>query len=216
MERIRVEVIEDDSLLRETMVTLLGLQPDFDVVGQAGDGELGVKVALAQRPDVVLADIAMPVMDGIEATRRIRETLPETAVVMLTNCDAEEMLFEALKAGAIGYVLKSAGLPEVTEAVRAARRKEGILPPHFVARVMQEFARQATLLEKHKQVFADLTRREVEILEQLGRGARNKDIAERLFISERTVKNHVSAILAKLQVNSRTEAALLANKYGLT
>lgn len=216
MEPIRIEVIEDDSLLRETMTALLEMQPDFQVVGQAGDGELGVKVALAQRPDVVLTDIAMPVMDGIEAARRIRETLPETAVVMLTNYDAEEMLFDALKAGAIGYVLKSAGLPEVTEAVRAAHRKEGVLPPRFVARVMQEFARQASFLEKHKEVFAGLTRREVEILEQIGRGVRNKEIAERLFISERTVKNHVSAILAKLQVNSRTEAALLANKYGLS
>lgn len=216
MDTIRVLVIEDESLLRSTMCELLRLQPDMEVVGEAVDGEHGVKIAAAQTPDVVLTDIVMPGMDGIEATHRIREMRPETAVVVLTSYDSDEKVFDALKAGAIGYLLKSAAMPEVVEAIRSAYRGEGILPPALVSRVMQEFARQSTVLEKHKEVFTELTRREMEILEMVGHGARNREIAEKLFLSERTVKNHVSSILSKLQVNSRTEAALLANKYGLS
>jgi len=216
MDRIRVLVIEDEALLRSTMAELLRLQPDMEVVGEAVDGEHGVKIAEAQKPDVVLTDIVMPRMDGIEATHRIKEMRPETAVVVLTSFDSDEKVFDALKAGAIGYLLKSAAMPEVVEAIRSASRGEGVLPPALVRRVMQEFARQSTVLEKHREVFAELTRREMEILEMVGHGARNREIAEALFLSERTVKNHVSSILSKLQVNSRTEAALLANKYGLS
>jgi DNA-binding NarL/FixJ family response regulator len=215
VERIRVVLIEDESLLRSTLAELLRLQPDMDVVGEAADGEQGAKVVCFQKPDVVLTDVQMPNMDGIEMTRRIREAGVESAVVVLTNFDDDEKVFGALKAGAIGYVLKSATLPEVVEAVRAAARGEGVLPPSLVSRVLTEFTRQASFLEKHKEVFAELTKREVEILEMLGRGKRNRDIAEELFLSERTVKNHVSSILSKLHVNTRTEAALIANRYGL-
>lgn len=215
MDSIRVLLVEDEGLLRNTLAELLRLQPDMEVVGEAVDGEHGVKVAKAQRPDVVLSDIQMPRLDGIEATRQIREALPATAVVMLTNFDDDERLFGALKAGAVGYVLKTASLPEVVEAVRAAHRGEGTLPPTLVTHVLTEFSRQANVLHKHHEMFTELTRREMEILEQLGKGLRNKDIAEGLFLSERTVKNHVSAILSKLHVNSRTEAALLAKQAGL-
>lgn len=215
-ERIRVVVAEDEGLLRSTLAELLALQPDMEVAGEAADGEHALRVVAAQRPDVVLMDIQMPRMDGIAATARIREEAPETAVVILTNFEDEESVFGALKAGAIGYLLKSATMPEVTEAVRAARRGEGTLPPRLVSRVLAEFTRQAAFIERHHEVFSDLTRREMEILQKLASGARNREIAADLFLSERTVKNHVSAILAKLHVNTRTEAALLATKYGLS
>jgi DNA-binding NarL/FixJ family response regulator len=215
MEPIRVLLVEDERLLRSTLAELLALQPDMAVVGEAEDGEHGVRVALAQRPDVALMDLRMPRMDGVAATKAIREALPETAVVALTQADDEESLFAMLKAGAIGYVLKSAAMPEVADAIRSAHRGEGALPPALVARVLAEFARQSTALEERSAVFADLTRREMEILQALGSGARNRDIAETLFLSERTVKNHVSAILSKLHVNTRTEAALLAARYGI-
>jgi DNA-binding NarL/FixJ family response regulator len=197
-------VVEDEGLLRSTLAELLRLQPDMEVVGEGVDGEHGVKIAAAQRPDVVLTDIQMPRMDGIAATKTIKEALPETNIVVLTNFDDEEKVFGALKAGAIGYVLKSASLPEVAEAVRSAHRGEGVLPPQLVARVINEFTRQAAFLEKHHEVFSELTRREMEILQLLGSGARNREIAEKLFLSERTVKNHVSSILSKLHVNSHT------------
>lgn len=215
MDCIRVLLIEDETLLRSTLAELLRLQPDIEVVGEAVDGEHGVKIALAQKPDVVLSDIQMPRMDGIEAARAIRDALPETAIVILTNFDDDDRLFGALKAGAIGYVLKSASLPEIADAIRAARRGEGTLPPTLVTNVLSEFSRQAGILQKHHEVFSELTRREAEILELLGKGMRNRDIADALFLSERTVKNHVSAILSKLHVNSRTEAALLARQAGL-
>ena len=215
MEPIRIVLIEDESLLRNALSELLSLQADMQVVGEAADGEQGIKIVKVQKPDVVLTDIAMPVMDGITATRLIKEALPEIAVVALTNFDDDENVFGILKAGATGYVLKSASMPEVAEAVRSAHRGEGVLPPRLVSHVVGEFRRQAAFLEKHKEVFADLTRREMEILELLGHGRRNREIAESLFLSERTVKNHVSSILSKLHVNSRTEAALLAREYGL-
>ena len=215
MDSIRVLLVEDEGLLRNTLAELLRLQPDMEVVGEGVDGEHGVKIAKAQRPDVVLTDIQMPRLDGIEATRQIREALPKTAVVILTNFDDDERLFGALKAGAVGYVLKSASVPEIVEAIRAAHRGEGTLPRSLVTHVLKEFSRQANVFQKHHEMFTELTRREMEILEQLGKGLRNRDIADGLFLSERTVKNHVSAILSKLHVNSRTEAALLAKQAGL-
>ncbi|HEY3284035.1 MAG TPA: response regulator transcription factor [Armatimonadota bacterium] len=215
MERIRVLIAEDQRGLRENLVVSLGLQPDMEVVAQAGDGEQALKLARYQKPDVMLTDLGMPVMDGIEATRRVRQELSATAVVVLTVFDDDERLFSALKAGALGYILKDATIEEVAEAIRGVHRGEGILHPPLVGRVMAEFARVSHALQRHRDALAELTHREVEILELLGQGRRNREIAGRLFITERTVKNHVSAILSKLEVNSRTEAALLANRYGL-
>lgn len=216
MGTIRVLLAEDQRTLRESLAESLSLQPDLEVVAQAGNGQQALDLARVQRPDVVLTDINMPVMDGITATRRLKEELPETAVVILTIYGDDDNLFNALKAGAVGYILKDASTAEVAEAIRSAHRGEGALPAPLVSRVLKEFGRLSTSLEEHRQVFADLTRREVEVLEMLGAGCRNREIAEKLFITERTVKNHVSAILSKLQVNTRTEAALLATRYGLT
>jgi len=215
MARIRLLIAEDETLVRHALAQLLGAEADIEVVGQAPNGEAAVVAAQAQQPDVVLMDINMPKLDGISATRQIVQELPACAVVMLTVLDNDDSLFEAVKAGARGYVLKDAPPEEVLAAIRAAAAGEGFLGPALVSRVMSEFARISRLRAAAKEVFAELTRREMEILELLGKGMRNRDIAATLYLSEKTVKNHVSAILAKLHVNDRTEAALLAAKHGL-
>jgi DNA-binding NarL/FixJ family response regulator len=214
--KIRVLLVEDDSLLRRTLAELLQLEPDFQLAGQAGTGTAAVAAAEEQRPDVVLMDLELPQLDGIEATRRIRAALPETEIVILTKFGDDEKVFAAIKAGAIGYLLKDAGLEEIRAAIRAAHRKEGSLSPALVARVLKEFGRLTQAARENRALFAELTRREVEVLELLGAGLRNRAIAERLFLSEKTVRNHVSSIFQKLHLNDRTEAALLAQKHGLT
>lgn len=208
-------VVEDESLLRRTLVQLLTTEPGLRVVADAGDGRQGVADAMAHRPNVVLMDIHMPHLDGIEATRRIAASMPDTKVVILTHLSDDDNLFAALKAGAVGYLLKDASLAQIAEAVRSAHAGDGVIYPPLVPRVLHEFSRLATRADKHRELFQTLTRREVEVLELLGQGKRNRDIAAALFIAERTVKNHVSAILDKLHVNDRTEAALIAARHGL-
>jgi len=155
-------------------------------------------------------------MDGIAAARQIKEEMPECAIVVLTIYHDDEHLFAAIKAGASGYVLKDAPPEQTVEAIRAAAGGEGFLYASLVSRVLDEFSRISRLRAAAKEVFAELTRREMQVLELLGEGLRNREIAERLYISEKTVKNHMSSILAKLHVNDRTEAALLAARHGLT
>lgn len=216
VETIRVLVAEDDSLLRATLVELLRLEPDFDVVADVPNGAMAVAAAIEHKPDVVLTDIDMPRMNGIDATRRVRQLLPETNVVILTKFGDDENVFSAIKAGAIGYVLKDSGLDEIRTAVRAAKAGEGHLNPVLVQRLIAEFARLAGALKASRQVFAELSRREVEVLELLAMGKKNRAIAEDLCLSEKTVKSHIGSILRKLHVNDRTEAALIAQKHGLT
>ncbi len=213
---IRIQIVEDDSVFRKTLAELLRLQPDVTVVSEAADGEAGFAEAMILRPDVVLMDIQMPRLNGIEATRRIREKLPETHVVMLTKFGDDENVFAAIKAGALGYLLKDAGLDEIGRVVRAARAGEGTLSPALVARVMTEFTRLSQSALHNRQLFAELSRREVEVLECISAGMKNAAIADKLFLSEKTVKSHVGSILKKLQVNDRTEAAILAQRSGLT
>jgi len=214
--RIRIQVVEDDSVLRRTLTELLRLEADFLVVSEASNGEQAVAEAMIVRPDIVLMDIQMPRMDGIEATRRIREKLPEAHVVMLTKFGDDENVFAAIKAGALGYVLKDAGLDEIARVVRNAKKGDGSLSPALVARVMAEFNRLSQSALHNRKLFAELSRREVEVLECIAAGMKNAAIADKLFLSEKTVKSHVGSIFKKLQVNDRTEAAVVAKEGGIT
>jgi len=212
---IRVLVVDDETVLRCALSRLLGLEPDIEVVGQAANGEAAVKLALELEPDVVLTDIEMPKADGIQATRRILSELPRCGIVILTVHDDDESLFQALKAGARGYLLKDSPPEQAAAAIRAVAAGDSVLHTGLVRRVLDEFARISRHRDSAREVFAELTRRELEVLELLGQGRRNREIAEQLFISEKTVKNHISSILAKLNVNDRTEAAVIATAHGL-
>jgi len=213
--RIRILVAEDDSVLRKTLVQLLSLEPDLLVVSEVTNGQQAVAEAMVVRPDVLLMDIEMPRMNGIEATRELHSKLPEAHVVILTKFGDDENVFAAIKAGAQGYVLKDAGLDEIVRIVRMARSGEGFLSPALVFRVMNEFNRLSRSALHNRQLFSELSRREVEVLECISAGMKNAAIADKLFLSEKTVKTHVGAILKKLQVNDRIEAAELAKESGI-
>lgn len=215
MSTIRVLVVEDEPLLRSSLVHLLNAESDIEVVGAAQNGKQAVSDAIELKPDVILMDLEMPVMNGIEATRQIKDKLPDAILVVLTVSSDENSLFSAIKAGAISYVVKDANIERILEVIRSASRGEGYIHPPLVPQVLGEFSRLSTKAQSDRELFKELTRREVEVLELIGQGCRNREIGSRLFISERTVKNHVTNILAKLHVNDRTEAALIAAKHGL-
>lgn len=214
-KRTRILIAEDDSLLRRTLVELLKLQAEFLVVSDCADGTQALAEAGVVRPDVVLTDIEMPRMSGIVLTREVKRLYPEVEVVILTKFGDDENLFSAIKAGAIGYILKDAGLDEISVAIKAAVAGEGFLSTTLVSRVMGEFSRLSRSAMHNRKLFAELSRREVEVLECLSSGMKNAAIADRLSLSEKTVKTHVGNILKKLHVNDRTEAALLAQKSGI-
>jgi DNA-binding NarL/FixJ family response regulator len=215
MSKIRVMIAEDDSLLRNTLGELLQLDPELALVSTVPNGEQAVAEAHILKPDVILMDIEMPRVNGIEATRRIREKLGEVQVVILTKFGDDEKVFAAIKAGALGYLLKDAGLEEIRRAVIAAKNGEGVLSPVLVSKVLSEFNRLTQVATKNRELFAELSRREVEVLELLATGMRNMAIADKLCLSEKTVKTHVGSILRKLHVNDRTEAALVAQEHGI-
>ncbi len=215
-ERIRILVAEDDSVLRRTLTELLRLEPDFLVVSEVANGQQAVAEAVVVRPDVLLMDIEMPRMTGIEATRQIRELLPQAQVVILTKFGDDENVFSAIKAGALGYVLKDAGLDEIAHVVRSAMNGDGFLSPALVTRMMSEFNRLSDSALHNRKLFAELSRREVEVLECIAAGMKNAAIADKLFLSEKTVKSHVGSILKKLHVNDRAEAAMLAKESGIS
>lgn len=215
MESIRLVIAEDERLTRETLASLIALEEDMEVVGVAADGSEALWQVRQNLPDVLLADINMPKMDGIELTRRVKQEMPSVGVVILTIYHDDANVFEAIKAGATGYILKDSALDQTLAAIRAIARGESLLHPAIAARVLAEFNRISAQRAEHIQLFRELTDRELEVLKELATGKRNKQIAESLFISEKTVKNHISNILFKLHVNDRTEAALLAARGGL-
>ncbi len=216
MESIRVLIVDDQSLFREGLHTLLSVQPDLDVVGEAANGEQALTIAARTHPRVVLMDINMPVMDGVTATRRLHETQPESRVIVLTTFDDDESVFEGLRAGAVGYLLKDVSSDKLVEAIRAAARGESFLQPSIAAKVVAEFTRVTGQRSLPKaQLTEPLSEREQEILRLLAGGASNKEIAAKLVIAEGTVKNHVTNILGKLGVSDRTQAALKARELGL-
>ncbi len=215
MDAIRVLIAEDEGILRSTLAELLGRESDLEIVGTVGNGRDALIEALGLRPHVVLTDLQMPRMNGIELTREIRAQLPQTAVVILTVYDDDDNLFAALKAGALGYVLKDASLTQIADAIRLARAGEGFLSAALVARVVREFTRIDAMARGQRKLFAELTHREAEVLDLLASGLRNRQIAQRLTLAEKTVRNHISTILGKLHANDRTEAALIAARHGL-
>ena len=201
---VRVVLVDDHDLLRRGIKTMLESNGDMEVVGEAADGADAVSVVENQLPDVVLIDVIMPKKDGIEATREIKATFPHVAVVMLTGHEEEQFVFDALKAGASGYLLKTADLDEVVDTVRSAARGEGKMDASTAAKVLSEF--QTYQEQETPNVYQPLTPREREILRFMGEGLPNKSIATRLSISERTVTTHVANIYAKLHVNNRVSA----------
>lgn len=215
MDEIRLIIAEDEPVARQAMARLFDLETDIKVVGEAENGEIAVDLARQVMPDVILMDIRMPRLDGIRATHAIKQEMPNIAIVILTIYDDDTNVFQAIKAGAIGYILKDSPIDDALEAVRAACRGEGMMHPAIAGRVMKEFARVHNERAVDMEVFAELTDREREVLRLVASAKTNREIAEELFISEKTVKNHISNILFKLQANDRTEAALYAAKHGL-
>jgi len=216
MAKTRVLLADDHALFREGLAGIIAAQPDMEVVGEASDGLEAMVKAQELRPDLVLMDVQMPGMDGLIATRQIKQILPQTTIVMLTVRDDDEKLLEALKGGAQGYLLKDIRSRDLLEMLRAALRGEAALNPRLAGRVLVEFRRvsqQTPLADEEGQ--ASLTRREREVLEMAAQGLTDKEIAEALVVSLYTVKSHMRNILAKLQVNSRQEAARLARRKGL-
>lgn len=215
--RIRILLVDDQTMFREGLRTLLSVQPNFQVVGEAENGEQALEQASRLKPDVVLMDLRMPVMDGVTATRRLNTLYPECRVIVLTTFDDDENVFEGLRAGALGYLLKDAPSEKLFEAIRAAARGESFLQPSVAAKVVAEFtrlARQAPARQELEPV-EPLSERELDVLRLLAGGASNREIAAHLVLAEGTVKNHITNILAKLGVNDRTQAALKARDLGL-
>lgn len=204
MERISVLLADDHPVVRQGLRTLLELQDDIELVGEAADGAEAVTLAEELLPDVVLIDLVMPELDGVEALRRIRTASPATRVIVLTSFGDDARIFPAIKAGAAGYLLKDVEPQELLDAIRRVHRGEGLLHPAVAGRVMRELARGADSSVE------PLSVRELEVLRLIAQGLSNKVIAQRLVISEKTVKTHVSNILAKLHLADRTQAALYA------
>jgi len=205
---ISVLIADDHPFVRHGLRTYLETLDDLEVVGEASDGAEAVELAGQLLPEVVLMDLVMPELDGVEATRAIRAASPATKVIVLTSFDDDEKVFPAIKAGAAGYLLKDVHPTELAEAVRKASRGEALLAPSVAARLMQEVSGE-------RPPAAGLTERELEVLRLIARGMSNKLIARELVVSEKTVKTHVSNILAKLHLADRTQAALYAVREGI-
>lgn len=216
MKTIRVLLVDDQVLFREGLRTLLSVHENLEVVGEACHGEEAVHQAERLQPQVILMDLRMPVLDGVQATRRIHASMPACAILVLTTFDDDEEIFEALRAGAAGYLLKDAPSGKLVEAIQAAARGGSFLQPSIAAKVLAEFSRLSRpKLPGATKLLEPLSHREREVLGQLARGKSNKEIAACLELAEGTVKNHMSNILGKLGVLDRTQAALKAREFGL-
>lgn len=209
---IRVIIADDHTLFRDGLVALLNSVPEIDVVGTAQDGEEAIQLAVDLQPDVVLMDLLMPKVNGIEATKQIIQTSPHIGVVMLTMFEDDESVFAAMRAGARGYILKGADQEDVLRAIHAVARGEALFGPSIATRLMDFFTPPVS---EPAQAFPELTEREHEILALIAQGSNNSEIAEQLHISLKTVRNHVSNIYNKMQVTDRVQAVLRAREAGL-
>lgn len=212
MDKITLMITDDHVIVRQGIRMFLELQPDFNVLGEADSGEAAARLAAELVPDVMLMDLVMPGIGGVEATRQVKQVSPHTQIIVLTSYHEDEYIFPALRAGALSYVLKDIGPDELADTVRKAARGESVLHPRVAARVVQELrgARRDT-----PNLFTDLSERELDVLRLIADGLSNADIAEKLVISEKTVKSHVSNILGKLHMLDRTQAAVFAWQQGL-
>lgn len=213
MTAINVLIAEDQTLMRHGLRTILELEPGFAVAGEAADGQQAIERALALRPDVVLMDVQMPHVNGVAATAQIAAALPGTRVIILTTFDYDEYVFDGIKAGARGYLLKDTPADDLLAAIRRVHAGESIVQPSVAARMIAEFSRRR--VEPQEPEYEPLSEREREVLRLLGDGLSNREIAARLVLAEGTVKNHVSAILEKLHAANRTQAARVAREQGL-
>jgi DNA-binding NarL/FixJ family response regulator len=212
IDRITVVIVDDHEMVRRGACSYLEAQPDISVVGQAGSGEEAIRLAREFVPDVVLMDLVMPGMDGVDATRKIKDISPRTQIIILTSFHQDEYIFPALQAGAISYLLKDVKATELVEAIRRAAHGEATLHPKIAARVIKTFR---SLVPEESTPFLTLTERELEILKLIAKGCSNDKIAEQLVISIGTVKGHVSNILSKLHLVDRTQAAAYAWQEGI-
>lgn len=214
--KIRVLLVDDQRLMRDGLRTLLELEDDLVVVGEAASGEAAVNAFAGLQPDVVLMDVRMPGVDGVEATRRIRAHWPAARVIILTTFDDDEYVFEGLRVGAQGYLLKAIAGAELAGAIRIVMAGGALIDPAVTRKVVAEFARLAPPARAPDAGLAEpLAEREVEILRLVAQGLSNREIAQRLFLAEGTVKNYVTAILQKIGVRDRTQAALRGRELGL-
>lgn len=212
---IRVLLVDDQTLIRQGIQTLLDLEPDLAVVGSAGNGQEALQAVEQLQPDVVLMDVRMPVMDGVAATREVTARYPTIGVIILTTFDDDEYIFEGLKAGARGYLLKDISSDEMAQAVLTVAAGQALIQPSIARKVVAEFSRMASNPSSAPALTEPLTERERDVLRALAVGKSNREIADQLVITEGTVKNHVSNILAKLEVRDRTQAVLKAQSLKL-
>ncbi len=219
MEKLHIMLVDDHILFRQGVRHALESEPDFEIVGEAADGGEAIQLARMLSPDIILMDVNMPVVDGLEVTRRLRMNLPRTAVIVLSAYDDDEQLFQSIKVGASAYFPKDVHPDDLAAGIRRVGKGEYIINdsllrrPLLAARVLQQFRQMASSSEVEP-FFAPLSPREMEILECIAKGSSNKEIARELKNSDQTVKNHITSILRKLNVNDRTEAAVYALRHG--
>jgi len=215
MEKIKVLLVDDHALFREGLGMIISNQPDMEVIGEASDGLEATVKAEELRPELILMDIQMPGMSGIEAAQKIKQKVPETTIVMLTVRDDEEKLFEAIKHGAQGYLLKSMHSSELVAMARRALAGEVAIPPRLAGQMLDEFRRLSRLAPREREGVEELSTRELEVLKVVASGKTDKEIAVALSLSIHTIKTHMRSILSKLQVDGRKEAARTARNKGL-
>jgi len=210
---MKVIICDDQAIVRDGLVMLLKLEPDIDIVGTAEDGVEAVEMVADKGPDLILMDLKMPIMNGVEATRQITMKYPHVRVLVLTTYADDEWVFDAIQAGASGYLLKDTPREELIKAVRGTVTGKTYVDPSIAGKVLEQVSSRQ--IQPATLITSKLTGREVEVLRLIARGLSNADIADRLFLSDGTVRNHVSAILAKLGVSDRTQAAVIAIQHGL-
>ncbi|OGO24151.1 MAG: hypothetical protein A2Y54_04130 [Chloroflexi bacterium RBG_16_51_16] len=212
MKKIRILVVEDQNVVRDGIIAILSFQPDVEVVGQAEDGLQAVEVAKATRPDVILLDLVMPLHDGLTAIPRLKAVAPEARILVLTSFQDNDRVYQAIKAGALGYMLKDATRTQLLESIRNTASGQASIHPSIAVKVIQDFDHQNETFYMND----TLTRREMDTLRLIARGLSNQEIAAELVVHERTIAKYVSSILNKLHVSNRTQAALYALREGLT